>query len=73
MKILVNGELVTDSTVIEYVDNPKRVGCNAYERYELYQGVTTIGEYFGIAEAKHAKADLRWDHDKGFMKLVTDE
>jgi len=69
MKITVNGVAMTDETVICYIANPKRAGSAAAERYEAYQSVQTIGEYFEVAEKRHAKADLRWDHDKGFLKV----
>lgn len=72
MKMLVNGVIVTGETPVAYTDNPKRVGSAAYDRYEAYQTAQTVGEYFELAESKHAKADLRWDHDKGFVELDVD-
>ena len=69
MKIVVNGVLMTDETVISYIANPKRIGSNACERYDAYMSVTTVGQYFELADPKHAKADLRWDHDKKFFAV----
>ena len=70
MKIVVNGVVMTNETVINFIANPKRAGSAACERYEAYQACETVGEYFETAEKRHAKADLRWDHDKGFLTVV---
>ena len=73
MKIVVNGVLMTEATQLSYIANPKRIGSAAYERYEAYKSVQTVGEYFAIASEKHGKADLRWDHDKKFCVVADAE
>jgi hypothetical protein len=70
MELLINDVKVCDSTVIEYRTNPKRIGKKAWARYEEYQDATTIGEYLELTESKFAKADLRYDHNKGFLTII---
>lgn len=74
MKIVINGILVDESTQIEYVAvNPKRVGYNAYDRFDLYMVAKTIGEYKEICsdlnDGKHGNADLKYDHSAKYLKL----
>lgn len=72
MELLVNDVKVDENTPIEFGPNPKRSSGKAWARYEVYQTATTVGEYFELAERKYAKADLRYDHEKGFL-MFTDE
>ena len=70
MKIVVNGVKLSDESRLAYVANPKQEGSKAHARYEAYQGCTTVGEYFAAnSDVRVAKADLRWDHARGFVKF----
>lgn len=73
MSVVINGVKVEMSTVIQYVDNPKRVGKKSWTRYEEYQSVTTVGEYFEITDPKYSKPDLRYDMDHGFLTIVEED
>ena len=70
MEILVKNKKVTDETPIQFKQNPKRQGCNAWHRYEQYQTAETIGEYFELApEKKFARADLNFDFQHGHLTI----
>ena len=62
----INGHNVSNECRISMAPNPKRVGSKAHERYSDYESATTIGEYL---EAGGLKADLRFDHNKGYLEL----
>lgn len=74
MEMILNGEKVNSSTTLTYVANPKKTGSLAYARYEKYSKFNTIEEYItkcakSAILKSYARADLRWDHDKGFIEL----
>ena len=73
MEVLINAVKVDETTVFEYVSNPKRAGFKAHARYERYQAATTLEEYNEIMSSdedkKYAKPDLRYDEDNGHLKL----
>ena len=48
-------------------ENPKRPGSKSFARFELYQHFNTTDEY--LKNGGYA-ADLLWDADRGFIKLV---
>jgi len=68
-ELVINGVKVTETTKISYRENPKRPNSRSWERYEAYQKATTIGEYLKLNESKFAKADLRHDLGKEFLKI----
>jgi hypothetical protein len=58
-------------------DNPKRVGSKSYRHHECYHDGMTFGEYevavcerLGDAEMRKCKADVKWDSDRNFIRLV---
>lgn len=72
---VINGSKIESTESISYVANPKRAGKNAHARYEQYQEASTLEEYFAIVEAAETKkavamADLRYDLNKGYLKIV---
>jgi len=71
MSVVINGVKAELATAIRFVANPKRTGKKAWTRYEEYSECNTLAEYFDIADTKYAKADLRYDHEHGF--LIFDE
>ncbi len=73
MSIQINGFSIEDDMKIEFVSNPKRPGFKAHTRYEEYQKSTNLVEYFDTAEKKYSKADLRFDEEKGFLKIFDAE
>ncbi len=73
MSIQINGFNIEDESKIEFKSNPKRPGFKAFERYEEYQKSTTLTEYLAVAEKKYSKADLRFDEEKGFLKIFDSE
>jgi len=73
--IALNGEKFETTDKIEFVENPKKVGKMAWSRYEIYQKAKTIDEFRKLVESnpdlkKYAAADLRYDHSKGYLKVV---
>lgn len=68
-----NGVEINELTEISYSANKKRPSGKAYARYELYSKATTIGEYYEIADPKYATADLKYDHEHGFLTLVDED
>lgn len=73
MSIQVNGFNIEDDSVIEFKPNPKRPGFKAHSRYEEYQKSTSLADYLAIADKKYSKADLRFDEEKGFLKIFDSE
>ncbi len=69
MNILINGFKIEDDMKIEFVSNPKRKGFKSFERYEKYQTSTTLNEYFELNEKRYSKPDLRYDEEKGYLKI----
>lgn len=64
----INGVNVADDTKIEYVDNnPKRAGSAAHQRFEKYMSAKTVAEFLKLGGLK---ADLRYDANKGFVKIT---
>jgi len=63
----INGINVGNECHIKCASNPKRPGSKAHMRYEAYAKATTVKEYL---EMGGLKADLRYDHDKGFLELL---
>jgi len=47
--------------------NPKRAGTKANERYEKYKSARTLKS---AKEKGASKADLLYDYEKGFLKIV---
>lgn len=47
-------------------ENPKREGSDGYKRFELYRKNKTVGAFL---KAGGTAADLRWDVEKGFIKV----
>lgn len=70
---IVNGIVIDSDSRLEFVANPKRPNFNAHRRYDIYQDATTIDEYLDLAEAKYAKADLRYDVDKHYLFIFDAE
>lgn len=80
---VINGTKIEDTDTIAYRPNPKRSSKKAWARYEAYQEATSLEEYFSVMEEfeqdgqplKKAVmlADLRYDLEKGFLYLVTEE
>ncbi len=62
----INGINVGNDCHIECAPNPKRPGSKAHERYEAYAGSATVKEYL---DNGGVKADLRYDHAKGFLTV----
>ena len=73
MELLVNDVKVDENTRIDFAPNPKRSSGKAWARYEVYCTAATVGEYFDLANSKYAKADLRYDHEKGFLIFTNEE
>lgn len=73
MSVVINGVKADIATAIEFAANPKRVGKKAHARYEEYMTCTTLGEYLQTADPKYAKADLRYDHEHGYLTFVEDD
>lgn len=76
--IIINDVQVDSSAQIEFKQNPKRSGSKAHSRYDRYQVATTLDEFFEIVNAaddckKYARADLRYDHEHGFLIIPTEE
>ena len=82
-QLVINGtKLDTTEDLIAYRPNPKRQGKKAWARYEAYQEVTTLDEYFEVMSEyeqdgqplKRAVmlADLRYDLEKGHLYIVED-
>jgi hypothetical protein len=69
MEMLINAVKVDSDTAIEYASNPKRPSGKAWSRYEVYAEATTVGEYFELADKKYARADLRYDEEKGLLAI----
>ena len=63
----INGINVSDGCRIECAPNPKRPGSKAHQRYATYADSKTIKEYL---DNGGLKADLRYDADKGFLKVI---
>ena len=63
----INGINVGDECRIECAPNPKRPGSKAHERYATYAESKTVKEYL---DNGGLKADLRYDHTKGFLKVL---
>jgi len=70
MSLVINGIKVEDDTKLVYKSNPKRKGFMAYDRYEVYSFAQTLAEYLDMSESKYAKADLRFDNEKGYLEFV---
>ena len=72
MTIVINGMKIDESTSFNYISNPKRAGSKAHGRYGIYESSTTYAEYVTACEdfAKYAKADLRYDTEKGHLSLL---
>lgn len=68
-EFLINDVKVTADTKIAYLPNPKRPNSAAWERYEAYQDAKTIGQYLELNDTRFAKADLRHDLSKEFLKI----
>lgn len=48
------------------VSNPKRKGTPSYDRFELYTGCATVGDFI----AKGGKrGDIIWDRDRKFIQI----
>ena len=73
MSVVINGVKAELATAISFIANPKRSGKKAWTRYESYGSTTTIGEYLEMTDPKYAMADLRYDHDHGFLTFVMDD
>jgi len=73
MEMLINTYKVNDTTTLEYASNPKRPTGKAWARYETYSQATTLEEYFELAEKKYARADLRYDTEKGLLTLIDED
>lgn len=69
-KILnINGQLLDENSKIEYVGkNPKRKGSKAHARFEKYMKAKTVSEFLKLGGLA---ADLRYDGDKGFLKILS--
>ena len=66
--INVSGKIVNEDCKIEYnKENKKRVGSKSWMRYEEYKGSKTVGEFLSNGGKKE---DLRWDMEKGFLKIL---
>ena len=54
--------------------NPKKPGTASHERFALYYTAETVADYIaavvasGATRAK-ARADLRWDQERGFITV----
>jgi len=72
VSVLINDVKVDSSHVLSYVTNPKRRGCMAWTRYEMYSQYKSIAEYMECADPKRAMADLRYDESKGFLSIMLD-
>ena len=70
VELVINGTKMTDQTKIKFIDNPKRKNSQAWSRYEKYQAAKTVAEYLKLNEGKYAKADLRHDLSKEFLKVI---
>lgn len=77
MSYVINTFKVEDDTRIEYAPNPKRNGSKAHARYEIYSQATTVREYLDLMQddevRKYAKADLRYDEEKGYLKIFDED
>ncbi len=65
----INGVYAHETTAIEWLveKNPKRPSGKAHARFEKYMKATTVGDYLS---AGGTKADLRYDADKGYLRLA---
>ena len=75
MTIVINGMKITEATTFQYKSNPKRAGSKAYGRYSVYEAATNLAEYNSLCEdfSKYAKADLRYDTEKGHLTLFGED
>ena len=64
--------LVDDSTPLEVSigSNPKRIGTESYDRFELYRGCRTVGDY--IAKGGR-RSDIIWDSHPDRQYIVLHE
>lgn len=61
----------SDPRKISWVgDNPKKAGSSAHARFALYTVGDTIDQF--IAKGG-TMGDVKWDHERGFIKLEGDE
>ena len=68
-QININGQLLDENSKIEYVaNNPKRKGSKAHTRFAKYMAAKTVAEFLKLGGLK---ADLRYDSDHGFLKILT--
>lgn len=75
MDIILNGVKANRDTIISFAKNPKKEGSLAHGRYGKYSRCKTVGSYLDKCAKddsmkKYAKADLRWDHEKGYLTIV---
>ena len=70
MKIIC-GVLFEDGMKMEYVGNRdvKRKGSKSWERWEKYWKVKSFEEYKKKNKGMYCWVDLRWDFEKGFVKV----
>lgn len=61
-------ERTTDARIIRILvaENPKRKGTSSYDRFAKYADGMTVAEF--IAKGGSA-ADVRWDSERGFIRL----
>merc|ERR1712217_643572 len=57
----------TESTLIEYGQNGKKLGTKSHERYERYSKARTVGEALALGSKAQ---DLLFDHEKGMLRAV---
>ena len=77
MSVVASGVKIDSTDTMEYKSNPKRVNCNAWNRYNDYQAVTSYDEYIAACNdsghSKFAKADLAFDIEKGHLTIIRED
>ena len=71
--IIVSGTKIDSNTQLIFTAKPKRDGKKAHARYQTYECVTNLYEYYFVTDTKYAKADLRYDIEHGHLTLVYDD
>jgi hypothetical protein len=72
-KILRDVPAYTEAFVIEnLLPNPKRKGCDAWDRYERLEEGMTLADAKKVL-GKHFAAEMAWNAARGFFDIVEAE
>lgn len=62
----------TSHVIVVLRSNPKMAGTAGFARYAVYESGMTVAAYLSHKSiGKFGRADIRWDLDRGFIRIVT--